>query len=177
MPISSQCVPDGTRGKETSEKTVTIPAWAKWSVTWAIVALVGGCSVTIHPHAASRSPVPATSPAPTTASPPVAAIRPGSQDCTFDANDGRELASVTVTGTECKSWITDLAHDGQNWWQVSYQAPATEAADGGVQVCALSLHGVTMNVYDQPSNAPQQTPAGIAQGVCQGSEQYGWAPS
>lgn len=170
-------------------------AWVKWPATWAIIALAGGCSVSVKTHAASGSPAPpatrppattrprattptaATAPPPATASPPVADIRPGSQNCTFNASDGGEIASVTVTGTVCRDWPADLAHDGQYWWQVSYQAPGTEAAEGGVQACALSLHGVTMNVYDQTSNSPQQTPAGIAKGVCQGAEQYGWAPS
>ena len=45
---------------------------------------------------------------------------------------------------------------------MDYSAPDTVLADGATEVCALSADGMTMTVYDLTTNAPQQTPAGIA---------------
>ena len=135
-------------------------------------------SSAIRPSPSAASSAPST----LAASPPAAALAPGTvrsgaQDCTFNSDDGEQLASVAVTHTVCKDWPAALASNGEYWWPVDYSAPDTVLADGATEVCALSADGMTMTVYDLTTNAPQQTPAGIAQGICQREEQNGWVPS
>jgi hypothetical protein len=110
------------------------------------------------PSTSSAPPPSATAPAATTLAP--GTVETGTQDCTFNTTDGGELASAAVTDTVCKDWPAAQASDGEYWWPVDYRPPDAVLVGGVTEVCALSTDGMTMTIYDLPTNAPQQTPPG-----------------
>ena len=135
---------------------------------------------TLRPAPAASKSVSASS-APASSMPPPSqapdGIAKGDQNCGFNTTDGTELASVNVTNTVCRDVAAALAEGGQYWWPVAYESP-DEAVQGNTsQACSMARDGMTMAVYDLPSNAPTQTVGGVANGVCQREEAAGWLPS
>jgi serine/threonine protein kinase len=107
-------------------------------------------------------------------------IARGTQNCGFNTEDGTELASVSVTNTVCRDVAAALAADGHYWWPVDYQSPTTAYQNGGTgmsRACSMTANGMTLAVYDMPTNAPTQTLNGVATSVCQKEEAAGWLPS
>jgi WD40 repeat protein len=122
---------------------------------------------------ASSASAPSTPPA----SQALGGIARGTQSCGFSATDGTELAGVYVTKAVCRDVATVLAKGGQYWWPVPYESPGTALQGTTTQACSLTGDGMTMMIYDFPSNAPTQTVGGVADGVCQREEAAGWLPS
>jgi hypothetical protein len=101
----------------------------------------------------------------------------GTQNCQYSTDDGDQIASVAVTGAICTTVTPELAANGSYWWPVDYLSQASVLADGATRACALAMDSMTMTVYDETTNAPSQTTAGVADGICQREEMNGWTPT
>lgn len=125
----------------------------------------------------SASPPPSASSSVASTSQALGGIAAGTQNCAYSSDDGTYLARVEVSHSVCRDVASALAKGGQYWWPVPYEGPAKAGQEAATQACTLTGDGMTMTIYDFTSNAPTQTPGGVATSICQKEEAAGWLPS